>query len=93
VFDVDFTFSDKGPGGLSPAHTGDVFDDDLLFGKEPEGLEKTTRGGVNGSILKFIEGTRSISQNQFDASRPHSYRKAIGPQNRVRDRSENTNRY
>jgi hypothetical protein len=43
---------------------------------------------VNESQLKFYEGTRPISQNRPNTSvlarpRPHSYRKAIGPQNRV----------
>jgi hypothetical protein len=32
-----------------------------------EGPEKATRGGVNGSQSKFLEGTRPISRNQSDA--------------------------
>jgi hypothetical protein len=53
-----------------------------------EGPEKTIRGGVNGSQSKFLKKTSYISKQIRCASllarlRPHSYWRAIGPQNRV----------
>jgi hypothetical protein len=63
-----------------------------------EGPEKTTRGGMNGSQSKFLEGTRPMSQTRLDApslltrSRPSIYRHAIGPRNQARNRSGNPKR-
>jgi hypothetical protein len=41
-----------------------------------EGLEKVTRGGVNGSQSKFLKGTWLISQNQPDALSSNSAKTA-----------------
>jgi hypothetical protein len=56
--------------------------------------EGDQRGGVNGSQSKFLVGSQPISQTRPDAPlltclRPHSYEKAIGPRNWVRN-PENT---
>jgi hypothetical protein len=66
VFDVDFTFFDKGLGDLSPAHTGDVLDGDLLFGKEPE-IEDVT-SFTNQAFVTGVDAPATSVDTLFTCS-------------------------
>jgi hypothetical protein len=62
-----------------------------------EGSEKATRGGGECESIKIPQRNLAYVPKSVQCPslltrpRPHSYSKVIGPQNRVRNRSGNTN--